>query len=386
MNFYADRYAHFIVNRMLRLEEGEKLSLNCNEETLPFAHMVAHVAAEKTGVPVSLVYIENGKVESVDEIDPSYQAGKEKGVAMLHLASFPKSEESEELDARTLQSLRLLADPIFLDRRISVPWATAYVPTPLWAEFVYGQGATTDMLWNDIASLYELEDEDAVDLTSTLERSLAQRAAKLNALKAVSLRLESPTCHLELPLAVRSQAVSSASRLASGRFFYPSFPCEDIAIALDWRKAEGSAETTLPFRFFSRIVENASFTVKGGRLTSLQIEAAGEDINRYLNIDSFSASVGELILCDGLSRSALYKRSLGLPAFDHMRTTTLVFGGVRPEAVTGTDEESLSENGINTGFARLELPVGSPSLNITAADASGKETLIMEDGSFTEEF
>ena len=385
MNFYEDKYADFIIKRMLRLQSGEKLSLNCNSETLPFAHKVAHIAAEESGLPVSLVYIENGKVESVDEIEPSFQVKEQKGVAMLHLASFPESGKNEELDAKALQEYRLLADPIFLDRRISVPWATAYVPTPLWAEFVYGPGATTDMLWRDIAELYELEDEENFDLTDTLEKSLSIRANKLNSLNLIAFKLESSTCSLYLPIAKRTKHVTSATRV-NNRFFYPSFPCEDIAVAIDMRRAEGHFTTTMPFRLFDKIFEHASVNIKEGMVTGFVLEGGNDYITRFINIDEEAKRVGELILCDNMSRSSLFNRSLGLPVFDRMRGVSIVLGGVRPEAVTGSDESSLSQEGINTSFARLELPILSDSLSIIGVDKDNKETLIMENGSFTEEF
>ena len=61
MNMLADRYALFIVHSMLRLEDGDRLTIHSNEETIEFAHKVAHEAADTTGVPVSLVYIEKGE-------------------------------------------------------------------------------------------------------------------------------------------------------------------------------------------------------------------------------------------------------------------------------------------------------------------------------------
>lgn len=382
MNFYADKYAHYIVNRMLRLEEGEKLSINCNEDTLPFAHVVAHEAAETTGQSVSLVYIENGKVESVDEIDPSYQVKSDKGVAMLHLASFPSFDMDAELDAKALQEFRLLSDPIFLDRRISVPWATAYVPTTKWAEFVYGTGATTDKLWMDLADLLELEDEDSVDLTETLEKVLSLRAQKLNSLKAITLKLESSTCELTLPLALDYKATPSAAKLKNGRTFYPSLPCEDISVALDFTKANGHFDTTLPFRLFDRIFENASITIKDGEISGFSLEGGSGYINKFINIDKLSKNVGELILCDGMTHSSFFKKALGLPNYDRMRTTSIVFGGVNPEGITLEDEAALDGSKLNTSFARLELPLGSDSLKITAINQFGKESVIMEDGVF----
>ena len=73
MNNIEQKYAEFILNEELRIEGGEKLTINANEETIAFAHLLAHMAAEKTGVNVQIVFIDHGKVESVDEIEPDFQ-------------------------------------------------------------------------------------------------------------------------------------------------------------------------------------------------------------------------------------------------------------------------------------------------------------------------
>ena len=54
MNTISERYASYIINRQLRLETGEKLTVNCNEDTLEFAGTLSKMAAEATGVPVQL--------------------------------------------------------------------------------------------------------------------------------------------------------------------------------------------------------------------------------------------------------------------------------------------------------------------------------------------
>ena len=164
MNTISERYASYIINRQLRLETGEKLTVNCNEDTLDFAGTLSKMAAEATGVPVQLVYIRDGKVETVEEVDPDFTAKANGRAVMVHLASFPsfKALDESDLSARELQEYRLIAEPVITDRQISVPWATVYVPTAAWAEFVYGQGATTDSLWLMISDMLALDRKSVV--------------------------------------------------------------------------------------------------------------------------------------------------------------------------------------------------------------------------------
>ncbi len=387
MNYLADRYAYHIVHRMLRLEEGEKLTVNANEETIGFSHKVAHEAAETTGVSVSLVSIENGRVQSVDEIEPSYPAKEAKGNAMLHLASFMKSEfrEDEENDAINLQKHRLLADPIILDRRISIPWAVAYVPDALWAEYVYGSGATTDQLYIDLAAFLGFDDEETDhDSSATTAMTLAMRCRDLNSMKIKALHLESPSLCLDLYPSTGSLTGTSAVRLPNGRFFYPSLPCEDIIIPLDFRKGDGWFKSTLPFRFFDRPFNSVDVRIKNGRITGFDCEDA-KYARRFMNIDEKASSLSELILCDNITRSSSFNLSFGIPLLDRMRTSEIVFGGTSPENITLRDGKELEASGLNTSFARLEIPAGSRELCVTALTEDGRETLIYENGLFASE-
>ena len=87
-----ERYAYFIVHRMLRLEEGEHLTLNVDEDCLDEAHTLAHEAANTSQVAVTMVTIRQGRVDGVDEIEPdggrSLKARRE---VLLHLAPFTPS-------------------------------------------------------------------------------------------------------------------------------------------------------------------------------------------------------------------------------------------------------------------------------------------------------
>ena len=382
MNYLADRYADFIVHSMLRLEEGEKLTVHANSETVEFAHRVAHEAAESTGVSVALVYIENGKVESVDEIEPSYSAGDARGNVMLNLASFTPSvyRSDDELDAVHLQMHRLLADPVFLDRRIGIPYAVAYVPTASWAEFVYGSGATTDQLYLDLADYLGIEDGDAAARTQA--RVLELRCRELNELDIRSVELEIGRTRLSARLAEGARIGSSAVRLPGGRTFYPTFPAEDIIFPLDYRHADGTIVSSYPFRFFDRVIQGAEITVKDGRITSFSCDAP-QLAQAYVNIDTMAGMAGELVLCDSMTPSSRFDLAFGIPLLDRMRTSCMVFGGVSPELVTLEDEAQLDACGLNTSFARLEVPFGGRDLNVSALTGDGRRVQIYKDGLFS---
>lgn len=105
-------------------------------------------------------------------------------------------------------------------------------------------------------------------------------------------------------------------------------------------------------------------------------------VNSYINIDDQASALGELVLCEELTRAAGFRSAFGIPILDRMRTTGLVFGGASPERITLSDESKLEENGLNTSFARLEVPVGSRKMTVTAHTKDGRLVTVMEDGRF----
>lgn len=380
MNTISERYASYIINRQLRLETGEKLTVNCNEDTLEFAGTLSKMAAEATGVPVQLVFISDGKVETVEEIDPDFTAKANGKAVMVHLASFPsfKALDESDLSARELQEYRLIAEPVITDRQISVPWATVYVPTAAWAEFVYGQGATTDSLWLMISDMLAL-DREGIDLM--IRDSIhTSRRKRIEDERITDIFIKGPSADLHLKRNRRARITGTLSTLRDGRSFEPTSPAEDTVIALDEFSGEGTFRTTYPFRLFDRVFQDAAVTIENGRIKSFSTEGGALHASKYLNIDEESGRVGELAIADGYTPVSRVRVASGIPALDQMRTTSLVFGGITPAAVTPGSDEELKQDGVNTSFVRLVLPIGDMETEIKAYTEDGRYITLMEDG------
>lgn len=380
MNTISERYASYIINRQLRLETGEKLTVNCNEDTLEFAGTLSKMAAEATGVPVQLVYIRDGKVETVEEVDPDFTAKANGRAVMVHLASFPsfKALDESDLSARELQEYRLIAEPVITDRQISVPWATVYVPTAAWAEFVYGQGATTDSLWLMISDMLAL-DREGIDLM--IRDSIhTSRRKRIEDERITDIFIKGPSADLHMKRNRRARITGTLSTLRDGRSFEPTSPAEDTVIALDEFSGEGTFRTTYPFRLFDRVFQDAAVTIENGRIKSFSTEGGALHVSKYLNIDEESGRVGELAIADGYTPVSRVRVASGIPALDQMRTTSLVFGGITPAAVTPGSDEELKQDGVNTSFVRLVLPIGDMETEIKAYTEDGRYITLMEDG------
>lgn len=384
MNNFSQYYADLILNQMIKLKVGEKLSINCTKETAPFAHLLAKEAAALSQVSSLVLNIENGKVDSVDQFDPEgFAAVKEKGVAMVHLSSFscPEYSQGLELTAPVLQQFSLLSEPIELERRISVPWANIYVPTQRWANFVLGEDANEDQMWLLLADLLSLDD-DYNSLFNTQHALLLQRCKKLQSLKLKKLLIECGDSHLECEIAKDTLFSSSASVVQGNRAFFPTLPCEDVVALIDKKSANGTIYTTKPFKLFDTIIPKASFTINNGIVESFDAGEYNALLNRYFNFDKDARKVGQIILCDELTRANANEYALGIPAMDRMRTTCITFGGVDIASLHFKTLEEVEERNINTGFIHLDVPIGSEELQIIGITEDGKKVQLVEDGLF----
>ena len=132
---YID-YANAIVNELLSLRLGDGLFIYTDERDLDFAKLIANTALSVTDVTVKIVVIGDGKPENVMEFDPAPPAHAAKSYAMLRLShdSLKEAAEGPVLDMivdpndlATVQKLGHLAEPVVLNRRITVPWCVAKV-------------------------------------------------------------------------------------------------------------------------------------------------------------------------------------------------------------------------------------------------------------------
>ena len=129
-------YARTIINDLLKLREGDALSINTDETDLEFAKKIANEALPITQVTVKIVVTDHGRPTQVLEFDPAPPASDPRAFAMLRLAhekAMPNSQADilelivDKEDLSAVQKLGHLAEPVLLNRRISVPWCVAKV-------------------------------------------------------------------------------------------------------------------------------------------------------------------------------------------------------------------------------------------------------------------
>ena len=228
-----EKYASKIVKELLQLEEGEDLCINSENEFLYFARKVKDAALKATHRPVTFVITSNGKPSGLAPYDPQdYTAPKSKGRVMLHLerprtlASPATDFDAVSQDMSSMMEYGHLAEPVYLDRRIAVPWCSV----PCFDE-------TDNDSWNRTLNSY-LFAEDRIHFKHI------RRCEALNRLHLRILHITGKGTDLTLELDEESHFIGKHVTLPSERAFFSGLQTDELSINLCRSCCSGKANAS----------------------------------------------------------------------------------------------------------------------------------------------
>ncbi len=385
------RYARLVIEIQLKLQRGDALSINTEHSTMSFARMLATMACESTLQTVSIVETNHGKVAQVVEFDPVEKRIKRPpvtGYVMCHLVDLDSAPyvtddnvSSIPEEVGKLGTYGLLSDPVFLDRRIAVPWANIPLPGPLWAMQLLGKAASEEDMWALFAKIYRLEDDHGLKFWLDQANLLQYRKQVLSQKGKLKLTIKGEGCDLQATIADKTKWTGGSSSVSSGRTFMPSLPMQHIHASLDISMTEGTVKTLRPFLLLGKVVEEACFTIEKGKVISYSAEQGKEALDAFFAVDEGASRVSGISLADNDTIESRYLTQAIHPHFNREITTSLVLGGFSLNTLTeqSTDEE-IDASRLGRSLVRLELPMGGDSLTIQATDEKGEQILLMNEG------
>lgn len=233
MNNSRQAYAKTIVADLLKLRAGDALSINTEEIDLEFAKEIANTALEITRVTVKIVVTDKGKPNQVIEFDPAPPALDPQSFAMLRLAheSEEKQENKEEYlelivdkeDLVTVQKFGHLAEPVLLNRRISVPWCVAKIHD------------NNTQQWDDINNKIDLGIENQC-LVADYRRQYLQQW------DSILLHLTGKNTDFSVQIPEGARFMGGTQVLPSGRKFLNSLNFDVISFITDCNFIDGKLE------------------------------------------------------------------------------------------------------------------------------------------------
>lgn len=228
MSLFSE-YASIIINSLLKLQEGDTLSVNTEECDFEFARVIADMAVRKTKTISKIVITSQGRPSEVVDFDPYEPAVQTKALCMLHLNHCDESVSSDEKvldvivdknDLRAIQKLGHLADPVILDRKIVISWCV--IPS------FYANNPELESLVNRLS-----KDIDGQILASKYRKKY------LNQTDIDKLHFYSDSCDFTIDLPENVQFIGGLETLSNGREFVPTVDFQNLMCNVDKNSING---------------------------------------------------------------------------------------------------------------------------------------------------
>ncbi|NLZ77679.1 MAG: aminopeptidase, partial [Spirochaetales bacterium] len=303
-----ERYADLVIAIQLRLGEGDSLTINTNARTMDFARFMAGKAAETTRLPVTIVETSMGKVLQTYPIDPvekKIMRPQVKTSVLVHIVDldeFPYGEDEDwkepSFEVRTLAHYGHLADPVFLDRRISIPWANIPYPGTAWAASMLGRPVSREEMWDLFGILMRLTSDWSPTYWAEQANLLSYRKKLLNASSGRMIAIRGSETELRGEQSPLTGWISGVFRLPSGREYIPLLPIQSVHTAFKTGSVDGKVRSGSPFFLFGTPVTEATFMIEKGVVVSYDAQQGKEALEKYFEVDEGAKAVSGISLAD----------------------------------------------------------------------------------------
>jgi aminopeptidase len=263
-------------------------------------------------------------------------------------------------------------------------WVIAGWPTDHWAGQVYPELEPLEgkrRLAADLLHFCRLGDEDGKGTSGWLKhvRALSRRSAKLTKLGLSRLELRGPGTELDIGLVADTRWLGGQEQLVDGRPLASNMPTEEVFTSPDPRATSGTFRCTFPLSFRGRLIHGLRGEFSNGRLVRLEADSDDDRdfVAAYIDTDKMGRRLGEVALVDSSSRIGQSGRIYYNTLLDENAAAHMAFGS----GFGGTRSEKPAR-GVNRSATHLDVMIGSPELEATGINASGRRIPLIREGAW----
>ena len=248
-------------------------------------------------------------------------------------------------------------------------WCVGPAPTAAWAEQVYPDAEpdeALDRLWDAVAHICRLDEDDPVAAWKERMASLIHAAASLSERRFDAIRLHGPGTDLTIGLFASSVWLGAEFTTVDGLAHYPNLPSEEIFTTPDPLRADGYVSATLPLELFGTIIRGLRVEFEGGRVVKIDADENAETLRAAVTKDDGATRLGELALVDGGGRIGPLRTVFFDTLLDENAASHIALGSAYQLAVGDAADKAR----INQSSIHIDFMIGSPELDVDGITAA----------------
>jgi aminopeptidase len=261
-----------------------------------------------------------------------------------------------------------------------VNWTVGPCPTPGWAKLVYpdlDSEAALTRLWDQIAYICRLTDDDPVVAWGARLKKLVAVTAKLDELRLDEIRFEGPGTDLTVGLLPGSRWTAAELETVGGIVHRPNLPTEEVFTTPDPVRTEGVVTATKPLFVAGVAITGLHVRFEAGRAVEIGAEQSAGTLQALCDRDAGGARLGEIALVDRESRIGGTDTVFFDTLLDENAASHIALGQGLGLAVQGEDVQRINQSQIHIDFM-----IGSDQVAVTGVSRDGAEIPLLRDGAW----